>query len=611
MNKPQDQPIEPDRPPNNSDIVVQPRVQIEKHQKNLTDYVIVQQTGKGAFANVYSAVNSISKELVCLKVLTKEIKKDIPKELQVEKNHERKYFMKFDSAFIVKYKDCFISHERLILELELCQLGSLGNLIDQMQCQKKKIPEFLIVDWMIQILLALQLLKLKKIIHRDVKPSNIFLTKDLSVKLGDFDDTITMSKGKCKTEHSSGTRAYRSPEANQVIEKGKKIEYNSKTDIWSLGITLYELCCLKRPFNGKTNEKMLEQINEKELDRIPEIYSEGLWNLIQWMLMKDYKFRPSAKDILKKTSEQEIRKNEKEKNEKIVKANKQDGDDDDEEEEEEEQQQQQQEQKDKKKKKPDKIKKESKKDEENQDQDDEQGSNSDDSKKDNENKRSRQLRSSKQKKNEKKMKKSKKGNKTKKADKEDDGAGIGLDEQLSNEEELYEEVNVEDDGININDKELTSKTQKNDNSDENSELEDGEKENEINQKKKNNQQRQEKKQEQEQEKEQKQEIEQEKEQVKEQQQEQKKEYKKNQENEQKKEYEKELEFEQQQEQKQQVGNDYKKNKHKNNEKKTLKRNEKKNKEEHSKLNKMKKQPNKEKEQSNSFDEYEDKENEYE
>lgn len=78
------------------------------------------------------------------------------------------------------------------------------------------------------------------------------------------------------------------------------------------------------------------------------------------------------------------------------------------------------------------------------------------------------------------MKKSKKGNKTKKADKEDDGAGIGLDEQLSNEEELYEEVNVEDDGININDKELTSKTQKNDNSDENSELEDGEKENEIN-----------------------------------------------------------------------------------------------------------------------------------
>ncbi|KAA6347374.1 MAG: putative AGC family protein kinase, partial [Streblomastix strix] len=131
-----------------------------------------------------------------------------------------------------------------------------------------------IVDWMIQILLALKKIHAKNIIHRDVKLGNIFLTKDQTAKLGDFGSAIQLSRQDKKINSKAGTRVYKSPEM--------------------LKIAIYELCRKQRPYHGANDAEMLQSIEEGHITRIPTQYTDGLWKLIKKMLNKNPKKRPSA-----------------------------------------------------------------------------------------------------------------------------------------------------------------------------------------------------------------------------------------------------------------------------------------------------------------------------
>ena len=82
----------------------------------------------------------------------------------------------------------------------------------------------------------------RKVLHRDLKSQNIFLMKDNSVKLGDFGIARVLGNTREKAKTMVGTPYYLSPE---LVESKP---YNFKSDIWSLGVVLYELCALKPPF---------------------------------------------------------------------------------------------------------------------------------------------------------------------------------------------------------------------------------------------------------------------------------------------------------------------------------------------------------------------------
>ena len=84
----------------------------------------------------------------------------------------------------------------------------------------------------------------RKILHRDLKAQNIFLTKRGIVKLGDFGIARVLSNTVSRAKTVVGTPYYLSPE---IIENKP---YNFKSDIWSLGVLLYELCSLRPPFNA-------------------------------------------------------------------------------------------------------------------------------------------------------------------------------------------------------------------------------------------------------------------------------------------------------------------------------------------------------------------------
>ncbi|CAG9320692.1 unnamed protein product [Blepharisma stoltei] len=132
------------------------------------------------------------------------------------------------------------------------------------------------------------------IIHCDLKPENIFCTEK-ELKIGDFGLSRIVPTLDAHINGSSGTTNYYSPE----IEKGW---YNSKRDIWALGVILYEMCEFSHPFGaiGLIDEKKyFSKLKKKNMRPFLRDYSDDLRDIIISCLNKDYKQRPDIFDIMK------------------------------------------------------------------------------------------------------------------------------------------------------------------------------------------------------------------------------------------------------------------------------------------------------------------------
>ncbi|XP_034986179.1 serine/threonine-protein kinase Nek11 isoform X3 [Zootoca vivipara] len=132
----------------------------------------------------------------------------------------------------------------------------------------------------------------RRILHRDLKAKNIFLKNNL-LKIGDF-GVSRLLMGSCDLATTfTGTPFYMSPEALQ--HQG----YDTKSDIWSLGCILYEMCCLDHAFTGHNFLSIVLKIVEGEAPSLPAIYPSELDTLLHSMLSKDPSQRPSAAEILR------------------------------------------------------------------------------------------------------------------------------------------------------------------------------------------------------------------------------------------------------------------------------------------------------------------------
>jgi NIMA (never in mitosis gene a)-related kinase len=148
--------------------------------------------------------------------------------------------------------------------------GDLGQYIENRN--NKLINEETVWDFFIQTCLGIQYLHTRKVLHRDLKSTNLFLTKSGKLKIGD----LGVAK-ELKTNHTTtvvGTPYYLAPELCE--EK----PYNNKSDIWSLGCILYELCTLRHPFDSKTMGGLYLKIIKKDYRPIPTMYSQELSTII-------------------------------------------------------------------------------------------------------------------------------------------------------------------------------------------------------------------------------------------------------------------------------------------------------------------------------------------
>ncbi|EKM78124.1 hypothetical protein AGABI1DRAFT_114943 [Agaricus bisporus var. burnettii JB137-S8] len=213
----------------------------------LFHFDLLRAIGRGAFGKVRVVEHKRSKKLYALKYIDKS--QCIRDKAVAHIIQERRLLEEIDHPFVVNLRYAFQDDLNCFFVMDL-MLG--GDLRFHMNSQRH-IPEEAIVFWIAELSCALDYLHRQRIIHRDLKPDNILLDEKGHVHITDFNVAIHCSQTRLHTS-VAGSLAYMAPEV--VGRKG----YNWTVDWWSLGITAYELLFRKRPFDGRTGEKMTYSI---------------------------------------------------------------------------------------------------------------------------------------------------------------------------------------------------------------------------------------------------------------------------------------------------------------------------------------------------------------
>jgi serine/threonine protein kinase len=158
--------------------------------------------------------------------------------------------------------------------------------------QGKKFEEYQVIDWAIQMCLAIYHMHDRRILHRDLKTQNIFLTNG-KIKLGDFGISKVLDSTVQLTSTVIGTPYYMSP------EQFKYKPYSYKTDIWALGCVIYEMCSLRHAFDAQSINALAVKVLKGNFAPLANNYSKGLKELVGKMLSINPKDRPTIVQVLK------------------------------------------------------------------------------------------------------------------------------------------------------------------------------------------------------------------------------------------------------------------------------------------------------------------------
>eukprot|EP00742_Colponemidia_sp_Colp-10_P007604 GILJ01008196.1.p1 GENE.GILJ01008196.1~~GILJ01008196.1.p1 ORF type:complete len:643 (-),score=109.38 GILJ01008196.1:299-2227(-) len=252
-------------------------------------YQRIKLLGKGSYGKAYLVQCKTDDSLCVVKqmdigLMSEKDRKDTLKEARV--------LASMDHPNIITFREVFQSRsrEKLFIVMDYADGGDLYQRIKERA--GRFFPEPQILDWFVQICLAMKHVHDRKVLHRDLKTQNIFLTSSNMIKLGDFGISRVLEQTKDFARTLVGTPYYLSPE---IIEEKP---YSFKSDTWSLGIVLYEMATLKHPFDATSLHFLALKIVRGVYPPIPAHYSPQLRNLIDLMLSKDPDRRPSVNEIL-------------------------------------------------------------------------------------------------------------------------------------------------------------------------------------------------------------------------------------------------------------------------------------------------------------------------
>ncbi|XP_056416332.1 serine/threonine-protein kinase Nek3-like isoform X2 [Hyla sarda] len=254
----------------------------------MENYKVLSVIGEGSFGRALLVSHLGTAD----KYVMKEIRLPQSSAAQKESRQEAVLLKKMKHPNIVKFREAFEADDHLYIVMEYCDRG---DLLDTIKLQRGKLfSEHTILHWFVQICLAIQHIHEKRVLHRDIKSKNIFLTQRKTIKVGDFGSARVLSSPMAYACTYVGTPYYVPPEI------WENLPYNNKSDIWSLGCVLYEICTLKHPFQAGSWKNLILKICHGSYSPLPSQYSYELRSLIKQIFRKDPRQRPSVNTILQR-----------------------------------------------------------------------------------------------------------------------------------------------------------------------------------------------------------------------------------------------------------------------------------------------------------------------
>ncbi|KAM8733977.1 serine/threonine-protein kinase Nek11 [Acanthopagrus schlegelii] len=255
-------------------------------------YSILQSLGRGSFGSVYLVQDSKAADGEELKVLKQIPLGDLRPDETVRATQEAHLLSQLHHPAILTFYHSFLERDAFCIITEFCQDRDLDCKLDEVRRAGRSLPEVQVIDWLIQLLLGLHYMHDRRILHRDLKAKNVFLKRNL-VKIGDFGVSCLLM-GSCDLASTfTGTPYYMSPEV--LSQQG----YDCKSDIWSLGCLLFEMCALTHAFQAPSFLSVVTRIVEGDAPVLPAGFSPDLNSVMQRMLQKQPASRPSAAELLK------------------------------------------------------------------------------------------------------------------------------------------------------------------------------------------------------------------------------------------------------------------------------------------------------------------------
>ena len=195
---------------------------------------------------------------------------------------------------IIQYVEDHEENDQLLIVMEFADSGDLDRQIKARAADNfRYFQEHEALFLFLQLCLALDHVHGHKMLHRDIKGANVLLTSTGLIKIGDFgfshqyDDTVSgvVANTFC------GTPYYLAPELwnNQ--------RYSKKADVWSLGVLLYEILALKRPFTATNMKGLMAKVVSGDFPPLPEKYSQEFRDVVKFILVTDANQRPAIGQI--------------------------------------------------------------------------------------------------------------------------------------------------------------------------------------------------------------------------------------------------------------------------------------------------------------------------
>ncbi|KAM9428863.1 serine/threonine-protein kinase STK11-like isoform 1-T2 [Salvelinus alpinus] len=262
-----------------TEVIYQPR---RKRAKLIGKYLMGDLLGEGSYGKVKEMLDSDTLCRRAVKILKKKKLRRIPNgEANVKK--EIQLLRRLQHKNVIHLVDVLYNEEKqkMYMVMEYCVCG-MQEMLDSVP--EKRFPVFQAHGYFLQLLDGLEYLHSQGIVHKDIKPGNLLLTTDGALKISDLgvaealhpfaeDDT-------CRT--SQGSPAFQPPE----IANGLDTFSGFKVDIWSAGITLYNITTSLYPFEGDNIYKLFENIGKGDYS-VPEECGPALSDLLQGMLEYD------------------------------------------------------------------------------------------------------------------------------------------------------------------------------------------------------------------------------------------------------------------------------------------------------------------------------------